>query len=243
MVYRDTWVGPYSSPGDTEYEINSTAEKAILLIRNPYDAIYGYRHYIFTGLKGRADNSKFKGNGMFTRTGILPPSFLKCAMNINGMIIYCCFKDWNRFVHSAIQLWEDLYLKLMVKKRHILIIHYEDLKDTNLRRSALEDVGRFLNRKIDDKRLECVMKQSFTRFQRKKKKFVDNKSHINNAGIDCSFHNDSNSRDVFETKHKIWINSAIKKVQNTLLKYLRSSRIKSTRHLFTNCSIEYRCMI
>ena len=82
VVYRDTWQGPYSSPGDTEYEINSTAEKAILLIRNPYDAIYGYRHYIFTGLKGRADNSKFKGNGMFTRTGILPPSFLKCAMNM-----------------------------------------------------------------------------------------------------------------------------------------------------------------
>ena len=159
------------------------------------------------------------------------------------MIIYCCFKDWNRFVHSAIQLWEDLYLKLMVKKRRILIIHYEDLKDTNLRRSVLEDVGRFLNRKIDDKRLECVMKQPFTRFQRKKKKCVDNKSHINNAGIDSFFHNDSNSRDVFETKHKIWINSAIKKVQNTLLKYLRSSRKLETRHLFTNCSIENRCMI
>ena len=58
----------------------------------------------------------------------------------------------------------------------------------------------------------------------KKKRCVGNKSHINNAGIDSFFHNESNSRDVFETKQKIWINSAIKKVQNTLLKYLRSSR-------------------
>ena len=53
----------HQGPGDTEYQMYSTGEKAILLIRNPYEAIYGYRHFHFHGQLGHADVSKFIGRG------------------------------------------------------------------------------------------------------------------------------------------------------------------------------------
>ena len=56
-----------SSPGDTEHQMSLLKEKAILLIRNPYDAIYGYRHYVFHGQHGHTDISKFVGRGKLLR--------------------------------------------------------------------------------------------------------------------------------------------------------------------------------
>ena len=47
--------------------MNLTDEKAILLIRNPYEAIIGYRHYFFTGQHGHADIAKFKGKGVLLK--------------------------------------------------------------------------------------------------------------------------------------------------------------------------------
>ena len=56
-----------STPGDTEHQMSLTKEKAILLIRNPYDAIYGYRHYVFHGQHGHTYISKFLGKGKLLR--------------------------------------------------------------------------------------------------------------------------------------------------------------------------------
>ena len=56
-----------SSLGDTEQQMSLLKEKAILLIRNPYDAIYGYRHYVFSGQHGHTDISKFIGKGKLLR--------------------------------------------------------------------------------------------------------------------------------------------------------------------------------
>ena len=56
-----------SSLGDTEQQMSLLKEKAILLIRNPYDTIYGYRNYVFHGQHGHADISKFLGKGKFSR--------------------------------------------------------------------------------------------------------------------------------------------------------------------------------
>ena len=56
-----------SDPGDTEHQMSLTKQKAILLIRNPYDAIYGYRHYVFHGQHGHTDISKFLGKGKLSR--------------------------------------------------------------------------------------------------------------------------------------------------------------------------------
>ena len=53
----------HQGPGDIEFQMYSTGEKAILMIRNPYHAIYGYRHYTFHGHLGHADASHFIGKG------------------------------------------------------------------------------------------------------------------------------------------------------------------------------------
>ena len=65
--------------GNTDLQLNLTDEKAILLIRNPYEAIYGYRHYLFNGPHGHADISKFKGKGVYIKC-------LYCHCNIEK---YC----------------------------------------------------------------------------------------------------------------------------------------------------------
>ena len=67
--------------GNTDLQLNLTDEKAILLIRNPYEAIYGYRHYLFNGPHGHADISKFKGKGVYIKC-------LCCHRNIEK---YCVF--------------------------------------------------------------------------------------------------------------------------------------------------------
>ena len=43
--------------------MRETQGTAILLMRNPYLAIYGYRNYLFEGHKGIADVSRFLGKG------------------------------------------------------------------------------------------------------------------------------------------------------------------------------------
>ena len=53
-----------STPQDTDFQISKTKGKSILLIRNPYEAIYSYRHYDCTGgMHDQADASKFNGKG------------------------------------------------------------------------------------------------------------------------------------------------------------------------------------
>ena len=122
-------------------------------------------------------------------------------------------------------MWEELYLTLLANKSNILIIYYEDLKDTLLRENTLKDIGRFLNFKIDDKRLECVLKHPYSKFKRKKKFCDRNKEKTKNIGIDSdSFdESDSISRQIFEPRHKTLINKAIEKVHNTLVKRFRIS--------------------
>ena len=37
----------HQGPGDIEFQMYSTGKSGILWIRNPYHAIYGYRHFLF----------------------------------------------------------------------------------------------------------------------------------------------------------------------------------------------------
>ena len=70
----------HQGPGDTEYEMYLTGEKSILLIRNPYEAIYGYRHFVFNGQLGNADVSKFIGEGKY----IFILSSMSCRASIQS---------------------------------------------------------------------------------------------------------------------------------------------------------------
>ena len=117
-------------------------------------------------------------------------------------------------------MWEELYLKVLAKKNNTLVIYYENLQDTRLRKKTLKDIGRFLKFKIDDKRLECVTKHPYTKFKRKRRLDLSNKETIKDIHKDSNSqnHSDCNAREIFEVKHRIWINEAIEKLHDTLVK-------------------------
>ena len=58
-VVSQTW----NHPDDTLTQIEQTNGRAILLIRNPYYAIFGFRNHIQGGHFGHADSSNFDGYG------------------------------------------------------------------------------------------------------------------------------------------------------------------------------------
>ena len=51
----------------TDHEMKRTHRNGIVLIRNPYRAIYGYRHLNDGGHLGHADASKFFGPGVYSK--------------------------------------------------------------------------------------------------------------------------------------------------------------------------------
>ena len=109
-----------------------------------------------------------------------------------------------------------------VKRANILSIHYEDLKNAHLRRETLNEISDFLGLTVNDTRLECVLRNPYTKFQRKEKKCLGDKGleRNKNKTTRSSFEgNDSyrTTKEIFKTKHKIWINSAINRVYIALV--------------------------
>ena len=69
--------------GPTSTNLNLTTEQiiktngsAVILFRNPYEAIYGYRHTLKAGHTGHTNASQFIGPGFF-------PVMMKIPFNIN----------------------------------------------------------------------------------------------------------------------------------------------------------------
>ena len=48
----------------TKKEMMNTNRNGIILIRNPFRALYGYRNYLFGGVNGYAEVSRFVGEGI-----------------------------------------------------------------------------------------------------------------------------------------------------------------------------------
>ena len=61
----DTRWSEQSVLNDTFDQINKTQGVAVLLMRNPYRAIYGFRHYTSGGRVQYTDVSKFFGDGKY----------------------------------------------------------------------------------------------------------------------------------------------------------------------------------
>ena len=53
-----------TKPEDTDYHMSITRRTGIVLIRNPFRALYSFRNYNVMGLHGHADASEFKGRGI-----------------------------------------------------------------------------------------------------------------------------------------------------------------------------------
>ena len=117
-------------------------------------------------------------------------------------------------------MWEDLYLNWLVKSSNILLIHYEDLKHAHFRRETLQEIGNFLGFEANNERLKCVLRHSYTKFQRKETKCLGTNGLERNK-TNLSLFEDKDSHrttiEIFETKHKIWINSAINRVYIALV--------------------------
>lgn len=192
--------GEFSSPNATLAEMLQTNGTAILLIRNPYKAIYGYRHYLSAGGIGYADASKFIG------------------------------EDWSEFVRVTIQMWEDYYMKWITMGKRILLIHFENLGDSDSLKYTLKSVSKFLNVEFDEGRFNCISKHPFKKFKREKKCLRNN---TNDKALDTPSVDSYKNMDVFNDKHKVWIDSAIGTIRkamhrrgvssNTIQKYKNSS--------------------
>ena len=67
-------------------------------------------------------------------------------------------------------------LDWLIVSKDILVIHYEDFK-TDLEKE-LRLMHRFLNLNVDDKRLECLIKNPVNLWKRKVKPVIKNKTEI-----------------------------------------------------------------
>ena len=119
---------------------------------------------------------------------------------------------------STIQLWENLYLQWINLGERILLVQYENLS-SDLRSKTLKDICNFLDFNLNEERLKCVLghtKDTKRRsvFRRKRKCFND-KMTTNSGKRNI---NQSTSDNIFTKSHRIWINSAIRNVHQSLFR-------------------------
>ena len=119
---------------------------------------------------------------------------------------------------STIQLWENLYLQWINLGERILLVQYENLS-SDLRSKTLKDICNFLDFNLNEERLKCVLGHTKVTkrrsvFRRKRKCFND-KMTTNSGKRNM---NQSTSDNIFTKSHRIWINSAIRNVHQSLFR-------------------------
>ena len=80
----------WNKPNDTFSQIEKTSGNAILLIRNPYNAIFGFRNHVEGGHFGHANLSEFIGVGNITFTylrNLLTSSYTRIIDNQTILIV------------------------------------------------------------------------------------------------------------------------------------------------------------
>lgn len=133
------------------------------------------------------------------------------------------FLDWDSFVHSSVQLWEDFYIQWIRNGKDTLVIYYDSLS-SDLLENTLKNITRFLHLQWNDHRVRCTFKHSNNKLKKhntcfpkghldiKSKEFM---SHSTNCGstssVNCEFN-------IYTKRHMIWINSAIENVQREIEK-------------------------
>ena len=135
------------------------------------------------------------------------------------MIFYICYPtEWNDYVHSTIELWENFHTDLIKNGRNLLMVYYEDLQNISLLKKTLTNITRFLNFPQDKKRLKCVLKHTTGMFRRKKRCL---KEPSDPDGID---YGKLNNTEIYTVEQKIRIDLAIQNVHSTLTKHGHMSK-------------------
>ncbi|XP_014245102.1 WSCD family member AAEL009094 [Cimex lectularius] len=101
--------------------------RAILLLRNPYEALLSYRNFLYGGHTGFAPNDRFRG------------------------------PDWERFALRLAVVWKELAATWINSTRggEAIALHFERLKINP--ETCLHTVLSFLNIAWDSRRLSCVL--------------------------------------------------------------------------------------
>ena len=139
------------------------------------------------------------------------------------MIFYIYYlTEWNDYVHSTIDLWENFHTELIKNGRKLLMLYYEDLQNISSLKKILTHITRFLNFPHDKKRLKCVLKHTTGMFRRKKRCL---KEPSDPDGID---YGKLNNTEIYTMEQKKRIDLAIKNVQSTLTKHGHMSKHTSS---------------
>lgn len=157
-------------------------------------------------------------------------------------IISNVFLDWDSFVHSSVQLWEDFYIQWIKNGKDTLLIYYDELLSSDLLENTLKNITHFLHMQWNDHRVWCTFKhinksnllKNSTCFPKghldiKSKEFISHSTNCGASSVNCEFN-------IYTKRHIIWINSAIENVQREIEKRgLDSSLMPNYKH--TNISL------
>jgi hypothetical protein len=141
--------------------------------------------------------------------------------------------DWNSFVLTSVQAWENFYIEWLQKENDVLMIFYEELKNGPLEK-LLNHISTFLGFGCSKKRMRCVLKHKAGRaiYHRKQKchnnhfpftqgdepKYSSSNKQTNTNEMKFPTHHfnvssKSYALEIYDKKHMTWINSAIKNVK------------------------------
>ena len=131
--------------------------------------------------------------------------------------IYPYGNDWDKFIHQSIQQWEDFYIQWILNEKNIFVIYPDSLVD-DLRNTTLKNLANFMSFKLNELRLNCVLKQIEDTFPRKKENPETDHLDMTPKKLITSLRNSCVSNqicalDIYSKKHLIWINSSIRNVK------------------------------
>ena len=122
--------------------------RALLLIRNPYEAIISFWNH---DRSGTYDSSSDYG-----------------ILNLQDSLHTDKFID---FAKTEIVLWEEIYLDYLSAGTHLEVLHYEDMKEDIER--EVRRIHEYLQIPVDETRLECAFMIPKERFKRKNLHYSD----------------------------------------------------------------------
>jgi len=127
---------PYQVEYNHHNEVNHSA---ILLIRNPFNAIIGHRNLDQGGHTGLAKEDQFLGSG------------------------------WQEFVEIKSQAWLNFYRDWLENNpsKNLLVLHYENIQQSL--RHSLRKIAAFLGFEEHQGRMDCTMQFQTGHFKRKHK--------------------------------------------------------------------------
>jgi hypothetical protein len=176
--------GPDHAIADERF---ANSSGAVLIIRNPYDALVSYRNYMQTGNNqtATASASAFAG------------------------------PEWRKFVLKEIDRWQGTALRWIPRIGSGGVLYYGDLLRD--RPNQLRLLARYLGlgQQLDERRLQCVLKHDYTAYKRNSASTSPAAASAGHDD-DGRNNKNKRMPDRFDSAMRTVINRAIKKVQAAL---------------------------